>query len=48
MIDFLKILAKVLPPIVAVISTVISAIGDLDSVSSSDEKYSQEPSDWGL
>ena len=48
MIDFLKILTKVLPPIVAVISTVIVAIGDLDNISRIDDKYNQEPSDWGL
>jgi len=44
--DFLKVLIKVLPPLLSIATTIIVAIGDLDDVSYTAEDYNPESSEW--
>ena len=44
----IDVIIKVLPPVVAIITTILVAIGDMDGASSStDDDYNQEQPDWG-
>jgi len=44
--DFLKVLTKVLPPIVSIITTIVVAIGGMNEDSGANDSHIQDSAEW--